>query len=116
MREMDCDFEFSKEYAHVLIDGETQKPDEVYEFITDKLQNEEIAEEDFNRSRKRLYGEIVTSYDDVEKVGRMFSTDWIRGINSLDYVDEVKNITLEYAKRIQKEIFKKEQSILSIVN
>ena len=116
MREMDCDYEFSYQYSHILFSGESNKPKEIYEFIIDKLQNEEITQEDFERSKKRIYGEFVTEYDDVERVGRMFLADSVRGINSLDYIEELQKITLEYVRKLQKEIFKKEDSILSIIN
>lgn len=115
MREMDCDFEFSNEYSHFLISGESNKPKEVYEKIIETLQNEDISQEDFERSKKRIYGEAVTEYDDVEHVGRMFLADSVRGINSLDYIDEIKNITLEYVNKIKREMLKKEESILSII-
>ncbi|MBR3134694.1 MAG: insulinase family protein [Clostridia bacterium] len=115
MREMDCDFEFSNQYSHVLISGESRKPEEVYNTIIDKLQNEEISIEDFERSKKRIYGEFVTNYDDVEHVGRMFLADSIRGINSLDYIDEISNMNIEYVNKIRKEMLKKDEAILSIV-
>ena len=115
MRELDCDFEFSDEYSHVLISGESKDPQSVYEIITDKLQNEKISEEDFNRSRKRIYGEFVTNYDDVEQIGRIFLSDSIKGINSLEYIDEIQNIDLNYISKIQKEMLKKDDSILSTV-
>ena len=115
MREMDCDFEFSNQYSHVLISGESSKPEEVYNIVVDKLQNEVISIEDFERSKKRIYGEFVTNYDDVEHVGRMFLADSIRGINSLDYIDEISNMDLDYVNNIKKEMLKKDEAILSIV-
>ena len=115
MREMDCDFEFSNQYSHVLISGESSKPEEVYNTIIDKLQNEEISTEDFERSKKRIYGEFVTNYDDVEHAGRMFLADSIRGINSLDYIDEISNMDIEYVNKIKKDMLKEDEAILSIV-
>ena len=116
MRELNFDFEFGELYSHVLISGESHKPKEVYEIIIKELQNEKITEEDFERSRKRLYGELVTEYDDVEQIGRMFLSDSIKGINNLDYVDEIQNISLEYVNKVKKEIFNKDKSVLSIIN
>ena len=115
MRELDFDYEFGEQYSHVLISGESSKPKETYEIITQKLQYEEITQEDFERSRKRLYGELVTEYDDVEQVGRMFLSDSIKGINSLDYINAINEISLEYINKVRNEIFKKEKSVLSII-
>lgn len=113
--EIDFDYEFSDEYAHTMLSGETKNIDEVYEIITNALENIEISKEDFERSKKRLYGEYVGSFEDVEDVGRMVLTDSMKGINSFDYINEINNITLEECKKIQKQIFKKEKAVLSIV-
>ena len=115
MRELDFDFEFGEHYSHILISGESNKPKEIYEKITLELQNETITEEDFERSRKRLYGELVTEYDDVENIGRMYLSDSIKGIDSMKYIDEVQRITLKDVNKIKEEIFIKEKSVLSII-
>lgn len=113
--EIDFEYEFSDEYAHTMLSGETKNIDEVYEIITNALENNEISKEDFERSKKRLYGEYVGSFEDVEDVGRMVLADSMKGINSFDYINEINNITLEECKKIQKQIFKKEKAVLSIV-
>lgn len=113
--EIDFDYEFSDEYAHTMLSGETKNIEEVYEIITNALENIEISKEDFERSKKRLYGEYVGSFEDVEDVGRMVLADSMKGINSFDYINEINNITLEECKKIQKQIFKKEKAVLSIV-
>lgn len=113
--EIDFDYEFSDEYAHTMLSGETKNIDEVYDIITNALENIEISKEDFERSKKRLYGEYVGSFEDVEDVGRMVLADSMKGINSFDYINEINNITLEECKKIQKQIFKKEKAVLSIV-
>ena len=113
--EIDFEYEFSDEYAHIMLSGETKNIEEVYEIITNALENIEISKEDFERSKKRLYGEYVGSFEDVEDVGRMVLADSMKGINSFDYINEINNITLEECKKIQKQIFKKEKAVLSIV-
>ena len=113
--EIDFDYEFSDEYAHTMLSGETKNINEVYEIITNALENEEISNEDFERSKKRLYGEYVCSFEDVEDVGRTVLADSMKGINSFDYINEINNITIEDCKKIQKQIFKKEKAVLSIV-
>ncbi len=116
MSELDCDFEFSDQYSHALFSGESKEAKKVYDIVINALQNEEITTEDFERSKKRIYGEIVTQYEDVEEVGRMFLSDSIKGINSLEYIDEISNITLEEIKDIKNKMFKADKSILSVVD
>ena len=115
MRELDCDYEFSDEYSHILISGETHNISELNEIVINGLQNEQVTQEDFERSKKRLYGELVTDYDDVEQIGRMFLSDSIKGINSLDYIKEIDKIDIEYVNKVKNQIFDKEKSVLSVV-
>ena len=109
------DVEFSNEFSHVLISGNSNNPEEVNKIITETIKNNIVTEEDFKRNQKALYGEYISEYDNVEDIGRMFLQDSIKGINSLDYINTFKNMTIEYVRKIQKELFKDEMSALSIV-
>lgn len=115
MKSLEYDFEYSDQYSHVIIDGESENPEQVYQTIIEKLENGKILEEEFERSRKSILGDIVCSFDDVEDIGRNLLTNKIRGVNYLQYADEIQNITFEYVQKIQKEIFAKEKAILSVV-
>lgn len=112
---IDYDFENTDEYSHILLSSVSEKPEEVYETVIKALEEELVKEEDFKRSKKALYGEYVSEYNDVEEIGRMYLQDAMKGINSLDYINAFENITLEYVHKIQKGIFKKENSVLSII-
>ena len=112
---LDFDYEFSDEYSHVIISGQSENPEKVNEKLLEVLTNTTVSKEDFERSKKALYGEYLSEYDDVESIGRMFLQDGVKGINSLDYIDVFKTIDLEYVNKIQKDLFKKEMSALSIV-
>ena len=115
MSPLDFDHEFSDEYSHIIISGQSENPEKVNEKIVNVLINSEIRNEDFWRSKRALYGEYLSEYDDVETIGRMFLQDAVKGINSLDYINVFKTINLEYVNKIQKDLFKKEMSALSIV-
>ena len=115
MDEMDDDYEFSDIYAHEIISGESKNVDEVYEEVTNTLENGNVTEDVLSRSKKRLYGEIVSRFDDVEQIGRTFLQNEIKGINSFEYIDVLDKIDLNYINKIQKEILKKDKAILSIV-
>lgn len=112
---IDYDFENTDEYSHILLSSVSERPEEVYETVIKALEEELVKEEDFKRSKKALYGEYVSEYNDVEEIGRMYLQDAMKGINSLDYINAFENITLEYVHKIQKDIFKKENSVLSII-
>lgn len=115
MSSLDVDYEFSDEYAHVVIAGESKDPRKVYEKVEQVLKNEQVTKEDFERSKKKIYGEYVAEYNDVENIGRLFLSDSVKGINSLSYIEKFDEVTLEYVNGILEKLFKKNESVISIV-
>ena len=115
MSPLDFDYEFSDEYSHVLISGQSDEPKKVYENILNAIKNEELELEDFERSKKALYGEYVSEYNDVENIGRLFLQDAIRGINSLEYIESFNKIDINYVRNIKNNLFKEEMSALSVI-
>ena len=116
LSEMDCDFDFSDEYSHIIISGESKNPKKVYEEVVKKLANIKIEQENFERSKKRLLGEFISDYDDVEQIGRMFLADSIRNINTLEYIDKIQEVSIDYVEKIRNKMFTENESVLSVIN
>ena len=101
--EADSEYEFSNQYAHILISGQSNNPQLVQDMLIteiEKLKNNGFVVEDFERMKRKIYGEFVTEFNDVASISRMFLADTVKQINSFDYVDEYDNITMEYAKAV----------------
>ncbi len=114
----DFDYEFSDQFAHVLISGQSVDPKKINEKLIEtinKLMNVEIEDESFERIKRKIYGNYVTEYNDVSGVGRMFLADSIKGINTFDYIDEFDKIDKEFVKSILKEVFDEKNSVLSVI-
>ena len=79
------------------------------------LESEGINEEDFNRIKKTIYGAYIKEYDDVEDMAKMFLSDYFKGSNSFDYLEEIEGINVEYVEQMLKDVFKEEKMVLSIV-
>ena len=112
------EYEFSNGYAHILISGQSNKPEIVYEKFkeeVEKVKKEGVQEKDFERIKKMIYGGYIKEYNDVSDIARMFLADYFKGINSFDYLEEIKGITVEYLEQILKDVFKEEKMILSVV-
>lgn len=112
------DYEFSKKYAHILITGQSNVPEEIYQEFKNtvrQIKQEGISEEDLERIKKMIYGEYVREYDDVADISRMFLSDYFKGINSFDYIEEIDSINVEYAKNVLNTVFKENKMILSII-
>ena len=115
----DIDYEFSDEYAHITISGESKAPQTVKEKIeetVEKFKEDGLDNEHFERIRRKVYGDYVAEYNSVGDIARMFLADSMKGINSFDYIDEYDHVTKEYTEKILKNVFKKENMVMSVVN
>ena len=119
LAEPDLDYEFSDEYAHILISGQSKDPQKIKEKIeetVEKYKKEGLDEQHFNRIKKKIYGDYVVEYNSVGDIARMFLNDKMKQINSFDYIEEYNSVTKEYTEQILKNVFKTENMILSVVN
>ena len=74
-----------------------------------------INENDFNRIKKMIYGGYVKEFDDVADISKMFLSDYFKGINSFDYLEEIESVNVEYAYQILNNVFKEDKMVISIV-
>jgi predicted Zn-dependent peptidase len=112
------DYEFSKGYAHILISGQSKDPELLFEKIKQEirsLKQNGINTEDFQRTKKMIYGNYVREYNDVGDIARMFLSDYFKGINSFEYLEEIENVNESYIENILKSLFQDEKMIISVV-
>lgn len=112
------EYEFTNIYAHILITGQSNEPEKVYQKLKEqvnKYKSEGINEQDMERMKKMIYGGYVKEYNDVADIARMFLADHFKGIHSFDYLEEMKGITVEYLEQVLKDVFKEEKMVISIV-
>ena len=112
------DYEFGKTYAHVLITGQSTNPEKVYEEFkkeVEKFKKNGINQEGFERIKKMIYGGYIKEYNDVENIARIFLSDYFKGINSFDYLEEIEGIHVEYLNQMLNDVFKEDKMVLSIV-
>ena len=118
MSPLDLDYEFSKQYAHIAISGQSNEPERVMEELKkeiEKLKKEGLESEQFERIKKKIYGDYITEYNDISGVARMLMADYFKGINSFEYIENHKQVTKEYTEKILKEIFDENKMVISIV-
>ena len=112
------EYEFDKNYAHILIIGQSNNPEELYKMFKEQVQKliqDEINEDEFKRTIKMIYGEYVKEYNDIVDISRMFLSDYFKGINSFDYLEEINTINVEYLNQVLKDVFNEKNMILSVV-
>lgn len=111
-------YENTKTYSHLLIQGQSENYDEVIKRIEteiENLKNSGIAEDEFDRIKKKIYGEYVKSYNDAETIATSFLQNYFRNINPLDYFEEFSGLDKEYAMQILNEIFDNTKRIVSVI-
>ena len=116
--EPSVNYEFSKTFAHILIQLQTNYVEEVLEETKkylDNLKRNGILEEDFERAKRRVYGDLVKDYNDVADIATGFVNDYFKGINSFDYFEEFNIINKEYVEKVLKELFVESKKVISVV-
>lgn len=117
LAEPDLDYEFNDEYAHVLLSGQSKDPKKVQEELLKEIQKQKgnLNEESFNRIKKKVYGDYVIEYNNISDIARMVLSDYFKGIQSFDYIEQFQTVTLEYTKQILQEVFDEKKCIMSLV-
>ena len=111
-------YEFGDNYAHILIAENANDPDTLFERLREEIENHKkngLNGEDFERTKKMIYGEYVKEYNDVTSIARMFLSDFMKGINSFDYLEEVNIMDLNFVNQVLKDNFDLEKMVLSVV-
>ena len=112
------EYEFTDDYAHILISGSSRNPEKLYSKIVEQFEEfkqNEINKEDFERTKKMIYGDYIKEYNDVSNIARMFLGDFMKGINSFDYLEEITILDINYVKQVLTNNFKNEKIVYSVV-
>ena len=118
LAEPDLEYEFSKQYAHVLIGGQSKNPEKIYDKFKEevkKLKENGLDEQHFERIKRKLYGDFVTEYNSVANIARMFLADSFKQVNSFDYIEKFNTVTKEFAEQVLNEVFDESMMGLSVV-
>ena len=112
------DYEYGKTYSHILITGQSNNPEKVFQEFkkeVENFKNNGINKEDLERIKKMMYGDYVREYDDVADISRNILSDYFKGINSFDYLDEIQGINEDILMQFLKEVFQEDKMVISIV-
>ena len=116
--EFSYNYEFAKTYAHILIQNTSNNPQKVIEEINKEIEKYKqigFNIEEFERIKKKMYGEYVKSYNDVSSIANNFLSDNLRGVNSFDFLENVLVLDKDYVEKILKELFVEDRKVVSVV-
>lgn len=114
----DCEHFEGPYYSSVLFSGESKDPNKVAEYIREYINNIRetgISKEDFEIAKKAVYSDSVSSLNKNETIAGIIMDDAFAGREIFDYIECIKNITLEDVnKRLLKQLDSK-KSALSVI-
>ncbi len=111
-------YEFSKTYAHVLIQIQTDFINEVINASSEQIEHIKkigIDEDKFERAKRKVYGNLIRDFNDVSDIATMIVSDYFKGISPFDYIENYNTVDKEYTQKILNEIFVEEMKVISVI-
>lgn len=106
-------------FATIIFSGESDNPDKVAEIIrcyADKLHENKLDRESFERAKKSVYGKMIASLNSVEAIGTGIINGHFSNVELFDYIDCLSNLELEDVNsRLNDELISK-MSAVSIIS
>ncbi len=119
LSEISFEYEATQSFSYLLLAAQAQDPEKVLsKFITEinSLKEKRIQEEEFNRIKKKIYGNYISNYDDVAEIAKTFLTDSLENVDSFDLINEFSTVNLQYVEEILREVFVEKNIIISIIS
>ncbi|HSQ88068.1 EF-P 5-aminopentanol modification-associated protein YfmH [Romboutsia sp.] len=111
-------FSSQVDYGFTIIGGDSKDPKEVKRIILEhieKYKKDGLNKEEFERVKKKKIGNFLKYFDSVNFIANNFISYNFKGINLLDYLDVVKDVTFEEVEERLNSHLKEEYCIISIV-
>ena len=64
---------------------------------------------------KKWFMVVIKEYNEVSNIARMFLGDFMKGINSFEYIEEITSLDIDYVKQVLTNNFKKEKMVYSVI-
>ncbi|MED1784734.1 pitrilysin family protein [Brevibacillus fortis] len=114
----DFDYSSEQDYAYTIIGGDTPDPERLVETIKsemEQLKQNGIAQDDFERAKRKKIGNFLRSLNSVEFIANQFTSFKFNGNDLFSVVPTLESITREDVEKRLKEHFLTEQMAVSIV-
>ncbi|MEF9991669.1 MAG: pitrilysin family protein [Romboutsia sp.] len=111
-------FSSQVDYGFTIIGGDSKDPREVKRVILEyieKCKKESLSKVEFDRSKKKKIGNFLKYFDSVNFIANNFISYNFKGINVLDYLEVIKDITYEEVEERLNTHLKEEYCVISIV-
>ena len=113
------EYTMQPDYAFSSVSGESKDPKRLYDEVLaeiDRIRKDGIIREDFERTKKVLWGNYIRTMNDTEDYANSFLTHTLMGIDYFNYDKVYKSVTFEDIQKRFDSHFKKGRSALSVIN
>ena len=111
-------YEFSENYGHVMIQIQTEHVQDFVQEVKktiEECKEKGIDEEDYKRSLKCEYADIVRSFNDVSGIGNMLVSQLFKKIGPFGYIEGVQKMNRTYVESVLNDIFNEEYMAVSVI-
>lgn len=111
-------YEYARDYAHILLQGKTNNLKETKKIIEEKIEkykNNGISDDEFERAKRKIYGQYVREYNDVSIIAIMSISNYFRKIKPFENIENYNLVTKQYVEATLKEVFNKEKMVESYI-
>lgn len=105
-------------FASPMFSGESRQPEKVRDSVIEnieKLKTDGVSDEDFNISRKRLYGMALRSFNDVEDIAGNIVDSYFNGSDIFEELGIYKTVTKEDVENTIRTSFDSDKLCLSVI-
>ena len=105
-------------YAATLFSGESKNPEEVARQINAyiaKVRKEVIDSEEFEQTRRKLYGRAVMSFNDIDEVANDLVGAHFDGTGVFDDIETYRTITADDIREVLDSTMREEYAALSVI-
>ena len=111
-------YEYGRTFSHFLIQGISENPERVIEEIKNEIEffkARGIKDEDFERTKKKIYGEYVKDFNDPETIAAGVLADYFNDINTFSFFEEFDCLKKEDIVYFLNEVFDENKKAISII-
>lgn len=105
-------------FATVIFSGESKDPQAVAQAIlreAERFRQDGIPEEAFQRSKRALYGEIVSALNNTSSIANGLVNMHLKGRELFAYIDSLAALQAKDVQKKLEQVFVPEQSVLSVI-
>ncbi len=106
-------------YSATIFSGESKNPEEAARQIKEairKMRESGINAEDFERTRRKLYGRTVMSFNDIDEIANDLVGAHFDKIGVFDDIDVFRELNVKDVENILNNTMREDYSALSVIN